>query len=345
MRSLFFAVICIVAACGMPAWAQECPHERAWMDTASAHATAVDVVGDYAYLGLWGGTVWIIDISDPDNPTYITNYNLTLSILDLVVVDDLLFIANYSNGFLTIADVSDPNSPQWVAYYDPPGDDYGRAVAVSGDYAYVAGSEGLFDIVDISTPASPQRVGFLDTLSSPRAVKLANGLAYVADETEGLKILNVGTPASPTIIGSFDTIGQAMDVHMEGAKAYVADDNGGLRIIDVNTAATPIEVGSWGYSGGNRLWSVDKKTGGILVVTNYWPTAVHVVNVSDPAAPVELGTATIPHSGLDVAIAGWNAYVAGDEGGFPIFSLTPCSGIFSDGFESGDTDDWDNTTP
>ncbi len=33
MRSLFFAVICIVAACGMPAWAQECPHERAWMDT------------------------------------------------------------------------------------------------------------------------------------------------------------------------------------------------------------------------------------------------------------------------------------------------------------------------
>lgn len=105
-----------------------------------------------------------------------------------------------------------------------------------------------------------------------------------------------------------------------------------------------MEVGSWGFPGGNRLWSVDKKTGGLLVVTNYWPTAVHVVNVSNPAAPVELGTATIPHSGLDVAIVGLKAFVAGDEGGFPIFSLTPCSRIFTDGFESGGTGDWDAST-
>jgi hypothetical protein len=188
-------------------------------------------------------------------------------------------------------------------------------------------------------------VGSLDTLFNPQAIKLANGLAYVADEDEGLKILDVGTPATPTVIGSFDTIGKAKDVHMEGAKAYVADDNGGLRIIDVNTSATPLELGSWGYAGGNRLWSVDKRVNGILVVTNYWPTAVHVVDVSDPAAPQELGTATLPHSGKDVVIDGWNAYVAGDEGGFPIFSLTPCSGVFSDGFESGHTSEWDSSVP
>lgn len=344
MQSPILIAICAIVVLPISGWAQECPHERSWVDTNSSHAEAVAVVGNYAFLGLWGGNLWTIDISDPDNPSFVDNYTSMGSPLDLVVAGDYVYIADY-NGFLTIADVSDPGDVQWVAYYDPAGSDYGRAVAVSGDYAYVGGSEGLFEIVDISSPAAPLHVGSIDTLSNPQAIKLANGLAYVADEYEGLKILDVGTPTAPTVIGSFDTIGKARDVHIEGAKAYVADDNGGLRIIDVNAPATPIEVGSWGYAGGNRLWNVDKKTGGILVVTNYWPTAVHVVDVSDPSAPEELGTATIFHSGKDVAIVDWNAFVAGDEGGFHIFSLHPCGGVFADGFESGTTDEWDLAAP
>ena len=73
-------------------------------------------------------------------------------------------------------------------------------------------------------------------------------------------------------------------------------------------------------------------------------SGLRVIDVSNPAAPVEIGFYDTPGSASGVAVAGAYAYVADKGSGLEI--LTSCSAeLFSDGFESGDTSAWSATVP
>jgi hypothetical protein len=83
-------------------------------------------------------------------------------------------VADYN--FLEVIDITNPPSPYIVGSMHVHASD----VAVSGDYAYVAGS-GL-KVIDITNPASPQLVGGVDTPGYVAVgVALSGGHAYVAD--------------------------------------------------------------------------------------------------------------------------------------------------------------------
>ncbi len=67
-------------------------------------------------------------------------------------------------------------------------------VAVSGNYAYVAGDVGGLHVFDVSNPAKPQRVGGYDTSGYAHGVAVSGNYAYVADGPWGLVILGPRTP-------------------------------------------------------------------------------------------------------------------------------------------------------
>jgi hypothetical protein len=70
---------------------------------------------------------------------------------------------------------------------------------------------------------------------------------------------------------------------------------------------------------------------------------LRVVDVSDPTAPVEVGSYNTPGEARGVAVVGQYAYVAGWP---PLEVLTSCEDlVFTDGFESGDTSAWSATVP
>ena len=71
-------------------------------------------------------------------------------------------------------------------------------VAVSGNYAYVAGGDGGLRIIDISNPAAPTEAGFYDTPGDARGVAVAGNYAYVADGKGGLRMIDISNPAAPT---------------------------------------------------------------------------------------------------------------------------------------------------
>ncbi len=79
-------------------------------------------------------------------------YNQWHSAQDVVVVGDLAYVAAGVSG-LQIVNVSNPENPEEVGQCNTPGSD----VAVSGDYAYVAGR--VLRIVDISDHENPEEVG------------------------------------------------------------------------------------------------------------------------------------------------------------------------------------------
>jgi hypothetical protein len=76
---------------------------------------------------------------------------------------------------------------KWPAYSRGPA----HAVAVQGDYAYVAASEGGLIVIDIRDPANPQPAGGCQTSYSAYGVAVVGNYAYVADGYAGLAVVDL----------------------------------------------------------------------------------------------------------------------------------------------------------
>ncbi len=109
------------------------------------YGTALYVLGNYAYLGRLSGTkpnFYVIDISDPNNPTSCATCNFTISgenINDIAVSGNFAFIG-HTDG-IQILDVSDPANVK-----KPTGSPFGfyqvnngvNAIDIDSDFAYGA---------------------------------------------------------------------------------------------------------------------------------------------------------------------------------------------------------------
>jgi len=213
------------------------------------YARRVAVAGEYAYVADWGGSLRVVDISDPFSPTEVGFYDTPEWISSVAVAGDYAYVADYLAG-LRMVDVSDPASPTEVGFYDMPG--YARGVAIAGDYAYVADEWSGLRVVDVSDPASPTEVGFYDMLGWAYGVAVTGDYAYVADRDGGLRVVDVSDPASPTEVGSCDTPGYARDVAVAGNYAYVADGDGGLIILRFTSGAQTFSISGHVHNGSDN---------------------------------------------------------------------------------------------
>ena len=91
-----------------------------------------------------------------------------------------------AGAFFCVMDISDKNDPvlQGKLYTSGIVVD----IAVVGDYAYVADTDGL-KIISVTDPANPTLTGSFDTSGWARGVSVVGDLVYVADGKGGLCIL------------------------------------------------------------------------------------------------------------------------------------------------------------
>jgi hypothetical protein len=130
-------------------------------------ATAVQVVGDYAYVADGLSGLQIINITNPSSPTLTGSYDTPDFALGVQVVGNYAYVADSFSG-LQILNITNPSSPTLIGSFDTPGLAIG--VQVVGNYAYVAdGSSGL-QIINITNPSSPTLTGSYDTPDSAEGV-------------------------------------------------------------------------------------------------------------------------------------------------------------------------------
>jgi hypothetical protein len=184
-----------------------------------------------------------------------------------------------------------------------------NAVAVQGNYVYVAGGSSGLRIVNVADPAHPAEVGALPTPASANAVAVAGNTAYVAADIAGLRIVDVADPAHPVEVGSDDILKDASGVAVAGSIAYVTDLEGGLRVLDVADPAHPVELGHYNPPGFATALAVAGNTAYVTAST----AGLRVVSVADPAHPAETGFFDTPGVAVGVAVSGDFAYVADIE--------------------------------
>ena len=290
---------------------------------------AVEASGHYAYVaGGWnqgnsyGQGLLVIDISNPANPQRVGGYSTYTWSYGVAVSGSHAYLAGgiwdeqawlYRDG-LVIIDISNPANPQRVGGWDTAGSAVG--VAVSGDCAYVLDSNAGLLVIDISEPANPRRVGKYGLSGWAGWVAVSGKHAYVTEGYSGLEVIDISHPANPQWLGGFPTAGPVTGVAVSGSNAYVAESwwsdgtnwhSGGLHVIDVSHLTDPQRLG--GYDTGEGLSGVAVSGGYACVTTDYGPSSLLMIDVSNPANPQCVGAVTNIAVG-PVVVSGSHAYMA-----------------------------------
>ncbi len=220
----------------------------------------------------------IVDVSDPSAPVRVSAFALDtrdylLTAWNAVLSDGVAYVAASGNGtpILILVDVSDPTAPSEVGSLSSPGF-FASDLFVLDHLVFMAGVAltdggpiGRLLIVDVSVPSDLVEVGFVDLpISLAADIFVSGDLAFVASWDAGVRIVDVSNPAEPTEVGAIQAPDLlAFDIFASDGLIFVA---GSLSEADDASANV----------GGSLLMG---EKGGLLVV-----------DVSDPAAPVEVGS-------------------------------------------------------
>ena len=286
---------------GLSAVASAADGEGGFDELDGAWGTATVTVGTKTYIlvaSYADDGIQIIDITDPARPI------ATASVTDGV------------DGFDELDNASD------IA-----------TVAIgAGTYALVASfTDDGIQIIDITDPARPvaaasatDGVDGFDVLAGARDIDTAKigarTYALVASFTDdGIQIIDITNPARPVAVasatdgvGEFDELDGAGAVATAriGAKTYAlvasfTDD--GIQIIDITDPTRPAAVasvtdGEDGFDGLDGVHDITVVTAGLstyVLVASHWDDGIQVINVTDPASPVTVASATDGEGGFD----------------------------------------------
>ncbi len=285
----------------------------------STYARALQVNGNFLYL-LTDTLIQIFDIHHPTDPLLESSYSVHAC--DIVRSGSYVFVADCAGGMRDL-DVSDATKPTEVGGYGlgalgkgtaaSSGGSTGIALAVSGNYAYIA-SDCCFQVVDISDPFHPQTVGILKGIPRfTRQVAVAGNYAYVLTFVEGITVVDISDPKSPTFVkalalpkytGSF-VMGKGY--LYEISTEIGSDSASGMRVIDISDPKNMALVGT-------IIFDEDVYYGGFGGQFAYVAShdKLYVVDVSNPANPTVVTSQNRSVSGL--TIRGNYAYLLNSEG-------------------------------
>jgi hypothetical protein len=167
---------------------------------------ALVITEDYAYLiddrmPPSNLNFFALDIRDPSHPALSGELEVPIGFsAGIALEEEHVFIAGVYG--LAVVDISSPSSPAIVG-----GLKGGLAgvVAVSGNYAFVAGALGTdwgFISLDITDPTAPRVAGVAELPRGFEDFAVANGYAFVASTySDSLTVVDVTVPEAPHTIG------------------------------------------------------------------------------------------------------------------------------------------------
>ncbi len=187
-----------------------------------------------------------------------------------------------------------------IGHVDAPG--YGEAVALDGNYAYIADDDSGLVVADVSNPAAPKIVGSLPYLVPITAIAVAGRYGYIIGGSF-LGVVDISSPSRPQYAGYVFVPG-ACDVAVKGGYAYVAGN--GFYVVDVSNPMAPVVVANLPVGSSDGGVAV---LGTVAYLATTYSNELYTVDISNPVSPRILGNVALPLP-VDVAVYHNYAYVA-----------------------------------
>lgn len=275
------------------------------------------VAGDHAYLGLKGGEIVVVDISDEFEPRVVgrqvvrVNTDEDKEVEGLAILGSHLY-CNLGKDGLLVVDISDPTNPQPGANLSG-AQEWINGIAVANGRLYTL--ERLRDtsptrigvrVYSTTNPAAPSVEGFVEIDRN------VGGLSLVVEGTRafvfgqfwfnGIAIVDLSTPTSPQLLGTFSDGGEAtpvMSVAAVGDRLYAQRSpfasgvpSQGLMTIDLSNPAAPSKIGEVDVVGSQSIF-----TGSLPIVNDRLVTtfgtgdiAMQMFDIADPDSPQSIRT-------------------------------------------------------
>jgi hypothetical protein len=200
----------------------------------------------------------------------------------------------------------------------------------------VADRENGVHVVRVDDPARPVAIGAYRAGGEAIRVAASGAYVYVLERTPyrerpGLRILDVSDPSRPVSVGTLSWRGFSDDLTVVGSYAYMVA-SGELHVVEVSDPTRPTEIGVYAppldpslqgsptsgrYGrialGGQYAYLASSTLVPVRGTTTPAPAAassgLRVVDVSNPATPVEVGFARLAWDPDAIAVVGNHVYV------------------------------------
>jgi len=241
--------------------------------------------------------VGIAPAADSLNVRLVKNWPVPGYAMGVALRGDLAFVANWPSHGLRVISVADPAYPRDVGHVDIVPDS-AMAVAVSGNYAYIANLGAGLLVISVADSAHPAVVGSCKTPGRAYRIAVGGDYAFVAQLDSGLSVISISDPTHPTRVGQWHASGSlASNVAVAGHFVYLTDMSRGFSVVSVADPANPVEVGhndSVGFAG-------------LAVADNYAyvgnnANGISVVSLADSGNPVQVGWCQTHEQDMAVAI-------------------------------------------
>jgi hypothetical protein len=241
--------------------------------------------------------VIIFDIRNPAKPqqiAYIPSPDNNL-ISSLTLKDNLLFVMG--SKFLQVFDLTLPDSPQEIARTDTI---IGRAIAISGKYAYYCLDIDTIVVMDISVISSPVIAGKWKSQTIPYyTAKMFITGNYLISFGQGVHIFDISSPVSLKELGYFNypgadprlhIPGRFQDIAVSGNYIYITASEEGLQIYDISDPSNPQKIAGISEQIEYGVLYLDGKLAYILE-----NESIVIINISNPAVPKKLTSLNLPY--------------------------------------------------
>jgi hypothetical protein len=283
-----------------------------------------------------GGTLHIVNITDPANPYVEANCSNFHAIIGIFMDENYVYLAT-SDTFgsrFDIVDYSNPSAPYIIGSIDPGLYGFFAEVYVRGNYAYTTlGYDGLgvINVVDKQNP-------FIDTniviQGATYRIDIDNDVVMTSDRFSYLQALDLFNPTIPVPRGSYlasKTIDRvyAIDDYLYLVSEYkmlVADNSNRIYPTLVDSIDFPNTIFYDLFRSGNFIYTIGY-TSGLLIY-----------DITNPIQPIYSGYLLIPSVPRDLFVNSNYAYVTTSEYGLRIIDIGDPSNPTQVGFYDGHSD-------
>jgi hypothetical protein len=302
------------------------------------------ISGDYAYVTGGYRDFWIIDLSDPINPTTLhSGDTMGWGEQGIDVVDTTVYIADGWYGNFEIIDVSNRQEPQYINSWSGAAKGgwdakkrglasgvYG--VAVDGNYLYIQ-DDDYFHVADTTLPKNANPIiASLEVANnwSPRDIVVSGNYVFIITNYADFGIVDISDPTNPATPIKYETEGHTIGIAAYDKYVFVANENryesqgdkNGLEIIEVFDPSNPAQMSFLATSGtAHDVAAIDN-----FAYLADGTAGLRIINVSSPATPVIQGQYISGKEITGVSVESDNghtyAYITEKDEGLSIIDVT-----------------------
>ncbi len=228
---------------GLSVWSLEDPDTLEFVSRCQTPGDAVAVAlrGDYAYLADAGRGVAIINISNPEEPRFIDEFEYQMTYwgapVNIGIHDTLLLVSNTYDG-LVIASLTDPENPEIIMQGEFEGGAYTNLL-IKDNYLFINdfGTRAVL-VVDVTDFDNPELITEIRNYGFCRDLAIQNDLLILAG-SDTLFFYSIADPEQPEKLGYVPAnLNGERKIEIIGNRLVASGD--GIRVCDISNPSRPI---------------------------------------------------------------------------------------------------------